>query len=80
MMPAAAQAQTAAPAKPGTPPKVRASTPTPAAAEKAGAPTAAEKEATLNAEAKKARDDSERRMKERDRKLERALKTICTGC
>jgi hypothetical protein len=34
----------------------------------------------LEKEAAKARADSDRRMAERDRKLNRSLKSICTGC
>jgi 3-hydroxyisobutyrate dehydrogenase-like beta-hydroxyacid dehydrogenase len=58
-----------------TPSKGRAAAPaqTPAQA-------AAAKEAALNAEAKKAREEQERRMKERDRKLEGLMKSICKGC
>ncbi len=40
----------------------------------------AAREKALDAEAKKAREESERRMQARDRKLEGLMKSICKGC
>ena len=44
------------------------------------AQAAAAREATLDAQAKKAREEQERRIKERDRKLQGLMKSICKGC
>ena len=41
---------------------------------------AAVSEQTLDQQAKKAREEQERRMRDRDRRLERSMKSICTGC
>jgi hypothetical protein len=40
----------------------------------------AAREKALDAEAKKAREESERRMQARDRKLQGLMKSICKGC
>jgi 3-hydroxyisobutyrate dehydrogenase len=53
---------------------------TPAQAAATPAQAAAAKEAALDAQAKKAREEQERRIKERDRKLEGLMKSICKGC
>ena len=78
LMAGAAVAQTAS--------KPSAATPAPAkgrAAAPAPALTPAQiaaREKALDAEAKKAREESERRMQARDRKLEGLMKSICKGC
>lgn len=77
--PAWAQDTTTTPPKAGDA-RARASAPAVPKGKARAEPTAAQKEQALNAEAKKAREESERRMKERDRKLERAIGTICRGC
>ncbi|MFL5055198.1 MAG: hypothetical protein ACJ8DE_08120 [Microvirga sp.] len=68
--PSAATAATPAPAK------GRAATPAPALTPA----QIAAREKALDAEAKKAREESERRMQARDRKLEGLMKSICKGC
>jgi hypothetical protein len=75
----------AAESKPGTPAATSPATPGGAARGKGRvtatpAQTAAAKEAALDAQAKKAREEQERRIKERDRKLEGLMKSICRGC
>ena len=66
--------------------KPSAATPAPAkgrAAAPAPALTPAQiaaREKALDAEAKKAREESERRMQARDRKLQGLMKSICKGC
>jgi hypothetical protein len=44
------------------------------------AQAAAAREAALDAQAKKAREEQERRIKERDRKLQGLMGSICRGC
>jgi hypothetical protein len=68
--PSAAMAATPAPAK------GRAATPAPALTPA----QIAAREKALDAEAKKAREESERRMQARDRKLQGLMKSICKGC
>lgn len=75
-MAGAAVAQTAS--------KPSAATPAPAKG-RAAAPALtpaqiAAREKALDAEAKRAREESERRMQARDRKLEGLMKSICKGC
>ena len=80
-MAGAAAAQTAskpsaAPAAMPAPAKGRAAAPAPALTPA----QIAAREKALDAEAKKAREESERRMQARDRKLEGLMKSICKGC
>ena len=80
LMAGAAVAQTASKPSAATPApaKGRAAAPAPAPALTPAQIAAREK--ALDAEAKKAREESERRMQARDRKLEGLMKSICKGC
>ena len=73
--PAAGAAPSAAPAPPAT--SGRSTTPGRQQPAKVAAPT---KEQVLDQQAKKARDEQEKRMLERDRKMQRFMQSICRGC